>query len=213
MLLLNLLKKDVLIVKKYVGIMLAAAVLIPPFMLWKAPEYTGTFGFVLSTVFCVFMLLQYVSLKEYQFPKAVILLCSAPFSRKMIVLSKYIFCIAVYVVCCAIYAAETILMPALGTGNGTIFFLMLIVVSAGIGVYLPAQYRIGYEKTRFALGVGIMVSPFLLPQLMKIENMNLSRLSGTCSLLICVGALVLSLIILIVSVRCSIKFYSEMDLA
>ena len=100
MMIFNLIKKDILIVKKYVLIMFAAAVFIPPFMLWRAPEYTGIFGFILSTIFCVLMLLQYVSLKEYQFPKAATLLCAAPFSRKMMVLSKYIFCMAIYVACC-----------------------------------------------------------------------------------------------------------------
>ena len=143
MMIFNLIKKDILIVKKYVLIMFAAAVLIPPFMLWRAPEYTGILGFMLSVIFCVLMLLQYVSLKEYQFPKAATLLCATPFSRKMMVLSKYIFCIAVYIACCVIYAIETLLIPALGTVNVTMFFLMLFVTSLFIGVYLPLQYKIG----------------------------------------------------------------------
>ena len=54
----NLIKKDILIIKKYVLIMLAAAVLIPPFMLWRAPEYPGTLGFMLSAIYCVLILLQ-----------------------------------------------------------------------------------------------------------------------------------------------------------
>ena len=159
MMIFNLIKKDILIVKKYVLIMFAAAVLIPPFMLWRAPEYTGILGFMLSVIFCVLMLLQYVSLKEYQFPKAATLLCATPFSRKMMVLSKYIFCIAVYIACCVIYAIETLLIPALGTVNVTMFFLMLFVTSLFIGVYLPLQYKIGYEKTKFAFVVVIMASP------------------------------------------------------
>ena len=99
MMIFNLIKKDILIVKKYVLIMFAAAVLIPPFMLWCAPEYTGIFDFILSTIFCVLMLLQYVSLKEYQFPKAATLLCAAPFSRKMMVhfLYGYLCCLLCYI--------------------------------------------------------------------------------------------------------------------
>ena len=73
--LLHLVKKDFLIVKKYVLIMLVAAIAIPPVMLWRAPEYGGVMGFILSVIFAVFMLLQYVSLKEYQCPKASALLC------------------------------------------------------------------------------------------------------------------------------------------
>lgn len=213
MMIFNLIKKDILIVKKYVLIMFAAAVLIPPFMLWRAPEYTGILGFMLSVIFCVLMLLQYVSLKEYQFPKAATLLCATPFSRKMMVLSKYIFCIAVYIACCVIYAIETLLIPALGTVNVTMFFLMLFVTSLFIGVYLPLQYKIGYEKTKFAFVVVIMASPFILPQLMKMENVNLNFLSAFSPLLVCGSALVLSWIILIVSVVLSMKFYGETDLA
>ena len=77
--LLHLVKKDFLIVKKYVLIMLVAAIAIPPVMLWRAPEYGGVMGFILSVIFAVFMLLQYVSLKEYQCPKASALLCAAHF--------------------------------------------------------------------------------------------------------------------------------------
>jgi len=75
----HLVKKDFLIVKKYVLIMLVAAIAIPPIMLWRAPEYGGVMGFILSVIFAVFMLLQYVSLKEYQCPKA-FLFCQNTFS-------------------------------------------------------------------------------------------------------------------------------------
>lgn len=54
MMLWYLLKKDILIIKKYVLIMLAAAVLIPPFMLWRVPEYAGILGFMLSGHFLRF---------------------------------------------------------------------------------------------------------------------------------------------------------------
>ena len=213
MMLFHLIKKDVLIVKKYVLIMLAAAVLIPPFMLWRAPQYTGVLGFMLSVIFCVFMLLQYVSLKEYQFPKAATLLCATPFSRKMIVLSKYIFCIAIYTACCIIYAIETLVVPGLGTVDVTLFLLMFLVTSVFIGIYLPVQYKLGYEKTKFAFVVVIMASPFILPTLMKMENVNLNFLSMFSPLIVYTSVLLFSLIFLIVSVTLSIKIYSGTDLA
>ncbi len=213
MMILNLIKKDFLIIKKYVFIMLAAAVFIPPFMLWRAPEYTGKLGFILSVIFCVFILLQYVSLKEYQFPKAATLLCTTPFSRKMMVLSKYIFCMAIYVACCIIYAVETLIIPDLGTVNITMFFFMLLVTSVFIGVYLPIQYKLGYEKTKFGFTVVVMASPFTLPYLMKMESVNLDFLSVFSPLLACGIILLFSCVILIASVALSMKFYSETELA
>ena len=183
--------------QKYVLIMLAAAVLIPPFMLWRVPEYAGILGFMLSVIFCVLILLQYISLKEYQFPKAASLLCAATFSRKMMVLSQYIFCIAVYIVCCAIYTIEALIIPGLDTMNAAMFFLMFLVTSVLISIYLPI----------------IIASPFLLPQLMKMENFNLNFLSKFSPILICGSVLLLSCMILAVSAALSIKFYNRTDLA
>ncbi len=213
MMLFHLIKKDVLIVKKYVLIMLAAAVLIPPFMLWRAPQYTGILGFMLSVIFCVFILLQYVSLKEYQFPKAATLLCATPYSRRMIVLSKYIFCMVTYLTCCVIYGIETFIVPGLGSCDIKLFVLMFFITSVFIGIYLPAQYKLGYEKTKFAFVVVIMASPFILPQLMKMENVNLDFLSLFSPVLVYGGIILLSLGILIVSIFLSMRFYSSVDLA
>lgn len=212
MMLFHLIKKDVLIVKKYVLIMLAAAVLIPPFMLWRAPQHTGALGFMLSVIFCVFMLLQYVSLKEYQFPKAATLLCAAPYSRSMLVLSKYIFCMAAYVVCCTIYGIETFVIPGFGPCDYKLFVLMLLITSVFIGIYLPVQYKLGYEKTKFAFFIVIMASPFILPLLMKMENVNLNFLSLLSPFLAYGGITLLSLGILIASTLLSIRFYSSVDL-
>ena len=80
--LIQLVKKDFLIVKKYVLIMFAVCVIFPLFLIWRSPEYAGILGFVLITIFSIFMLLQYVSLKETQYPKASTLLCALPFPRK-----------------------------------------------------------------------------------------------------------------------------------
>lgn len=213
MMLFHLLKKDFLIIKKYVLIMLVTAVLIPPFMLWRAPQYTGVSGFTLSVIFCVFMLLQYVSLKEYQFPKAATLLCATPYSRRMIVLSKYIFCMAIYVICCLIYGIETLVIPGLGSCDIKLFVLMLFITSVIISVYLPVQYKLGYAKTKLAFFVVIMASPFILPLLVKMENVNLDFLSLLSPILAYVGITLLSLGILIISIFLSMRFYSSVDLA
>ena len=213
MMLLHLLKKDVLIVKKYVLIMTAAAVIFPPFMLWRAPQSTGVLGFMLSVIFCVFMLLQYISLKECQFPKAATLLCAAPYSRRMMVLSKYVFCMAIYAACCIIYGIETFVVPGLGSCDIKLFVFMLFVTSVFIGIYLPVQYKLGYEKTKLAFFVVIMASPFILPLLMTMENVNLDFLSLLSPILAYGGIALLSLGILTVSAFLSMKFYCSVDLA
>ena len=115
--------------------------------------------------------------------------------------------------CCIIYAIEMVFMPVLRTVNIMLFFLMFFVISVFIGIYLPVQYKLGYEKTKFALGLVIMASPFVLPQLVKMENVNLKFLSAFSPMIVCGSLLTLSLAILIVSVIFSVKFYCETDLA
>ena len=70
--LIHLVRKDFLIVKKYVLLMLAVCVFIPPFMMWRIDDatYVGSMSFILAAIFSVFMLLQSVSLKENQYAKA-----------------------------------------------------------------------------------------------------------------------------------------------
>ena len=208
-----LLKKDFLIVKKYVLIMLLFIFLIPPFMRWRTPEFTGVLGFVLSVIFAVFMLLQYVSLKEYQSPKAATLLCATPFTRKAMVLSKYIFCMAIYVICCIAYEIETLVIPGLGTADITMFALMFLVTALFIGVYLPVQYKLGYEKTKFAFVVVIMASPIILPLLMRMDGLNLGFLSMLSPYLICGGIVLIGFMFLAISASLSVKIYTKADLA
>ena len=206
MMLFALLKKDFLIVKKYVLIMLVVIALIPPVMRWRTPEFTGVFGFILSVIFGVFMLLQYVSLKEYQFPKAATLLCATPFSRKAIVSSKYIFCMAIYAICCIVFKLETLFMPGLGTSDIKLFAFMFLI-------YLPIQYKFGYEKTKFAFGVIIMASPFILPLFMRVGSLNLNFLSMFSPYLVYGGIVLIGFAILAISASLSIKIYDKADLA
>lgn len=213
MMLFALIKKDFLIVKKYVLIMLLFIFLIPPFMRWRTPEFTGVLGFVLSVIFAVFMLLQYVSLKEYQSPKAATLLCATPFTRKAMVLSKYIFCMAIYVICCIAFGIETLIIPGLGTADITMFALMFLVTALFIGLYLPVQYKLGYEKTKFAFVVVIMASPIILPVLMRMENLDLAFLSALSPYLICGGIVLIGFVVLAISAALSVKIYDKADLA
>ena len=209
----HLVKKEFLIVKKYVLIMLIAAILIPPVMRWRTPEFAGTFGFILSVIFSIFMLLQYVSLKEHQFPKAAMLLCAAPFSRSIMVLSKYIFCIVIYVACCIIFGIETLLIPGLGTSGMELFILMFFVTSVFIGIYLPIQYKLGYEKTKFAFAVIIIASPFILPMLMRMDTANLDFFVSIPVYIVYGGVFAGGFIFLVLSSMLSIKIYNETDLA
>lgn len=211
--LLHLVKKEFLIVKKYVLIMLAVIIVTPPFMFWKTPEeYGGMMGFILSVIFSVFMLLQYVSLKEYQSPKASALLCSAPFPRSLLVISKYIFCMLIYGACCLIFGFETMVVPQLGSLQMDALALLFLVTAVAVGFYLPVQYKLGYEKTRFVFFFVIMASPVIVSALLKMGNINLDALLIAPPIFVYGGMFLAGIIILAVSAHLSIRIYNKADL-
>ena len=193
--------------------MLIVVLLIPPFILWRMPELTGSISFVISAVFAVFMLLMYVSMKEFQYPKASAMLCATPYPRSLIVASKYGFCVVIFAACSVIYWAETLFIPKLGSFNFGIVMVAFVGISLLISIYLPIQFKVGYEKTKFFFIVVIMASPFLLPQLIKInENPYLAVIHSISIALLCVMVALISLIILSASILISIRIYSKKDL-
>ena len=212
--LLQLVKKDFLIVNKYVLLMIAVCVVFPLFLIWRSPEYAGILGFVLITIFSIFMLLQYVSLKETQYPKASTLLCALPFSRKDIVLSKYIFCILIYFACSLIFGLETLLFPQLRNVGYELPALSFLVISVVLGIYLPVQYKLGYEKTKMFFVVLIMASPFLFAKSLEIEtNFIAEVLSERNPIALLAACLIISMVILIISSVISTGIYKKADLS
>ena len=212
--LLQLVKKDFLIVKKYVLLMIAVCVVFPLFLIWRSLEYAGILGFVLITIFSIFMLLQYVSLKETQYPKASTLLCALPFSRKDIVLSKYIFCILIYFACSLIFGLETLLFPQRRNVGYELPALSFLAISVVLGIYLPVQYKLGYEKTKMFFVVLIMASPFLFAKSLEIEtNFIAEFLSERNPIALLAACLIISMVILIISSVISTGIYKKADLS
>lgn len=210
----HLVKKDFLIIKKYVLLMLVVAILIPPFLLWRVPEYAGSISFILEVIFAVFMLLQYISQKENQYPKAATLLCSTPYPRKLVVLSKYVFYLIIYAACCLIFWLESLVFDNLGGFHFEMVILTFLVITIFFSIYLPVQYKLGYEKTKFAFSIIIVASPFVLPQLIKMKsNVNLNLFNELSPFFLYGGVLLVSIILLMLSVCLSVRFYCNTDLA
>lgn len=209
----SLVKKDFLIVRKYVGIMLIVSFLIPPVMLWRTPEAGGAMGFTLTVIFSIFMLTQYVSLKEYQYPKATTLLCALPYPRKMIVLSKYCFCLIIYAVCCLVFGIDTLIFPKLGTFDIRIAAIIFLIITIVLSFYFPALYKLGYEKTKFGFVIIIMASPVLFAFLFKPEiAIRFDFLDTVSTTTIIVLGVIISLVVFSISAILSIRFFEKSDL-
>lgn len=208
----TLVKKDFIIIKKYVLAMVVVAALIPLFVSWQAPEVSGQIAFALSVTFSGILLLQYNSAKEHQYPQATTLLCATPYSRTLLVLSKYVFCFTIYLGCCLIFWVETCLLHSLKGFSLELFVTVLFALSVFVGIYLPVQYRLGYERTKFVFMVVVVAIPFLLPQLSKLGSIGFTPIPSLPQFILCPLLLVASMAILALSTMISISIFRKTEL-
>ncbi|MDE7210939.1 MAG: ABC-2 transporter permease, partial [Lachnospiraceae bacterium] len=155
---------------------------------------------------------QYVSLKEYQYPKATTLLCALPYPRKMIVLSKYCFCLIIYAVCCLVFGIDTIIFPKLGTFDIKMAAIIFLVITILLSFYFPALYKLGYEKTKFVFVIIIMASPVLFAFLFKPENVVRFNLDTIPTTTTAIFSVIISLVTFSISAILSIQFFEKSDL-
>lgn len=209
----HLVKKDILIAKKYVTLIVFIVIGIPIFVSWRSPQFARTLGFTLSVIFSEFMLCQNISLKETQYSKATVLLSCTPYSRCSLVQSKYIIFALVFCYCSIVYWIENLLIPQFGDFNLTYILAVFLLAAAAYGIYLPIQYKIGYEKTKLFFVIIIMASPFILPAITKYGNIEVSRITDMPSGVLNVCLLLMGIMILVMSMAISIKIFKKKELA
>ncbi|OPA73315.1 ABC transporter permease [Paenibacillus selenitireducens] len=211
--LLHLVKKDILIAKKYVWIMMVVAIAIPLFFMVRAPDLLGVSAFLTSVVFTELMLFQSVSMAELKYPKAAALLCAAPISRSAIVLARYIFLIFIFAYCYVTYSLMAWIMAPIEHLTLIHVLTVLLISTILISVYTPIQYKYGYEKTKYFFSILIVATPFVLPAIIK-SNM-LSQFDGFFTLPESIQYLTLIAAIMIsncISIYASIRIYSNKEL-
>lgn len=210
--LIHLVKKDFLIAKKYVMLVLFIVIGIPLFVSWRSPQFSQTLGFTLAVIFSEFMLCQNISLKENKYSKATALLCATPYPRSGLVQSKYILFVLVFIYCTFVYWAESLLFPHIGNFNITHILTVFLFTSLAYGIYLPIQYKLGYEKTKLFFMLIIMASPFVLPALTKYGNINILAIAKIPNKIFNIILGLTSLLILLISMCISIKIFKKKEL-
>ncbi len=213
--LLHLIKKEFVVIQKQTLWMVGLIALIPLFMLWKLPQYANYLGFVFAVIYGTFIMLSYICLAEYQCKKASAYLCTTPYPRKYLVLSKYFFCIIVYLFCALIFWLETLLLPQLGSLSLPLAGGAFLLIAVLCGIYLPICYYFGYDKTKFVYVIIVLGLSYLLPVLIgfNIED-TISRLVMAVSPDFAGAAIFITgLMIFALSALISVRIYDHKDLA
>lgn len=186
---------------------------IPVMMMIQASQFLGLSAFIMSVVFTVFMLYQYVLMAEMKYPKAEALLCATPYSRSTLVKARYVFLLLSFAYCGVAYNVLSLFFPKIKFLTSYNYLSALLISVILFGIYTPIQYKLGFEKTKYFFIVLIMGTPFLLTLLTKINiKLDFTELSAMPMFAQYLILIVAIIAILFISINISIKIYSKKEL-
>ena len=129
------------------------------------------------------------------------------------VISKYILFVLIFLYCTLTYGIDVLLFPSMGKFRISYVLAVFAITSIAYSIYLPVQYWIGYEKTKFFFIIVILAASFGLPALISRGSDNILDLLKNFSLGIEGLVLGITVIIVSLSMMISVKIYSKKDLA
>jgi len=214
--LISLVKKDFILVKKYLILMFIFAAGAPVFIYSKVNQGgVGFIVFTLTALLTIYSLFNSVTAMEYKY-KAPALLCTTPYTRNSIIKAKYLFILMLFVCCFIIYTIVAVLIPtSMQLLSISTFGISLLLATLYFSIIIPVQYKFGYEKTKYISFLIIFIIPFALPTIIKFLQTHNINLKITLpfpqiiqNLLPCIIAVIIGLI----SMRVTMNIYSKKDL-
>ena len=211
---LSLILKDLIIMKNNLPFTALIIVGVPLLFLTTAPMGTGLAAFTMTYILALYMSVQSLAYYESKYRKAESAVNAAPYPRKAIVISRYIFLLLIYLVSLSVYVILSLAIPYLETLTVAEALIAFFIGSLMLGVLQPLTYRFGIEKTRYinmVVMVGIGVGfPYLVKAITG-GKIRFDFLSSLSPVVIGCVALLLSLIVLAVSALVSISVYKKKD--
>lgn len=160
--LIPLIKKDIMLVKGYSLGVIAIAIGLPLLLAWRQPQMGGMVSLLMAVLISSVAFNLAISEKENQYPKVTALLSSTPYMKGRVIAAKYSLYFIIYLICCIAFFVEMQFVPKLQTVNFTqAAALVFLVQAVGMGIFLPIQYKFGYEKTKFVCFL-LFLSPIVI---------------------------------------------------
>ncbi|GBF75403.1 ABC-2 transporter family protein [Paenibacillus sp. 598K] len=209
----HLILKDLRLGKRYWALLPIAAVAIPFYIVSKAAAATSV-AFALSSLFIVYLFFNSVSMAEEKYRGAAYL-CATPYTRKTLVLGKYALILLLIGACYILYTLAALAaperLPVLGIQE---LGYSLLLLAAVFGLFLPIQYRLGYEKSRLVFFFFIFLMPFLLPYAVgELDGSSLlGSMAGIAPVAQGVLAMAAAAILLLGSIAVSVRIYARQSL-
>ena len=204
-----LIKKDFMLLKKYVLFIIVIVFALPAALAAKSNEVNmvqSTMAFAFEVIYSEFLICRYLAMKEYQYPKTASFLCTLPYTRNMQVASKYLIYLIVFVFCCVAYWVDTLFVPNLAKLNSGLIIPVLFAASVLYSIYMPVQYQFGYDKSKLIFMFLMIVFPLL------VANANMAMVMEILSGITFPVMLISALAALALSVMVSVKIFNGKEL-
>ncbi|MDQ0151278.1 ABC-2 transporter permease [Eubacterium multiforme] len=208
----NLVKKEFILVKKYLILMILLPFILPLFIFWRVPMLLGGITFFITSVFVEVLLIQSIFLVENKYPKATTLLCTTPIRRKNIVEAKYICFFMVFIFCYISYSILTLIIAEIPQLSILSIIISFLIISTIFNIYMPIQYKFGYENTKYFFMIVIFTISFGLPSIITIIPENFSFNINIPIIIKYILPVILSVFISIFSIKISTKIFSQQEL-
>ncbi len=205
----TLIKKDFMLLKKYVLFIIVIVFALPAAFASKSNEVNivqSTMAFAFEVIYSEFLICRYLAMKEYQYPKTASFLCTLPYTRNMQVVGKYLIYFIVFVFCCVAYWIDTLFVPNLIKLSSDLVIPVLFAASILYSIYMPVQYQFGYDKSKLIFMFLLIAFPLL------IANINMTTVMEFLSNITIPVMLILALAALALSVMVSAKIFNGKEL-
>ena len=214
----NLVRKDFLLVKKMAAAFLAVSILVPLILIVNAPQMAGV-----EIIACLYMVIlteilfmQFVAAEEEKSPKAVALLCAAPYSRKSYIIARYLCYLIFYGASLAIYSIIAVIYPRFDFLNVTEALTVFLISTILYGIYTPIMIQYGATKGQLVLSAAILLVSMGPTFLVRLFHPNLHHvielLEAPSTLMLAIVVGISGVVIFTLSMILSIRIFSRKEL-
>lgn len=212
---LSLIKKDFLLVKKYLLPFIIFAIVAPIFINANSTVNIGILSFFMTAIVLEYVLNSMIWQLEDKY-KGSVLLCATPYTRKALVEAKYLLVFVIFICNCIIYAITAFIVPVNVTKiNISEIGISLLIVAVFFDITIPALYKFGFIKLRNILFIIVFIVPIAggyIAKGVQSNNINFQYIASLPKIVQNLGPYVLTLIITLISMALSIRIYSRKDL-
>ena len=214
----NLVRKDFLLVKKMAAAFLAVSILVPIILMVNAAQMAG-----IEIISCLYMVIlteilfmQSVAMEEEKSPKAVALLCAAPYFRKSYIIARYLCYLIFYGASLAIYSVIAAVYPRFNFLNVTEALTVFLISTVLYGIYTPIMIKYGATKGQLVISAAILLvsmGPTFLVRLFHPDLHHIIEfLQGSSNLMTAIVVGISGVVIFTLSMILSIRIFSRKEL-